>query len=264
MLRLLGFMGIALIGGPVFGQPMVPSTPSVLPMVDPALASQIQPGNQSQPAQPTETRHMANRVILDKERESLSRRSRYFAACLTLGYEEEVALGQFAAAHAQSDQIKQFAGRLVEDDKQSISQLRRFVPDGVSLQLSQPGEKANDRTSKRADDRSDDASDEMDSQTSDSGDGGNQNQMLAIEREVKQQCLLLTQEELQKHRGDDFDRAYLGQQLVRHLQIVAELRTFERNDSPELQPVFSDQRQNAEEHLIQVRELKQELGTNAK
>jgi predicted outer membrane protein len=88
---------------------------------------------------------------------------------------------------------------------------------------------------------------------------GGQHQLLNIEREARQQCLALTEDELQKLRGDEFDKAYLGQQLGGHIQMVAVLQVAERHVSPELQRIVEQQRQTAEKHLDQLRQLKQEL-----
>jgi predicted outer membrane protein len=78
-----------------------------------------------------------------------------------------------------------------------------------------------------------------------------------MEREAKQQCLEMTQRELSEKRGSEFDHAYLGQQMVGHVQMVASLKAAERHASPELQRVIAEQRRTAEQHLEHVKHLKE-------
>jgi predicted outer membrane protein len=190
----------------------------------------------------------------------------HLAACLILGNEEEVALGRFASQHASSDQVKRFAQQMVDEHTKAADQLRQFAPQGASLQLtsSESGSGSANQARSGSQGRGDSSST---ARTDASGSGGSsasggvqsgaQQQMLAIERDAKQQCLDLTQRELSEKRGSEFDHAYLGQQMVGHVQMVANLTAFEKHASPDLQRVIAEQRRTAEQHLDHIKQMKE-------
>jgi predicted outer membrane protein len=272
MWKPLCFVGAVLIGAQAFGQATPPTIPRSQPPTQPG-----QPENAAQaPGQPIAqpgARQTANyRGPIEADRSQIDS---HVAACLTLGNEEEVALGKFAEEHAQNAKVKQFARQMADEHTQAISQLRQFVPQGISLQLSQRDEGAAERPNQVAENRANEPTNERPAQQIDQRGAqpgipsaqpqnqqpmaGGQHQLLNIEREARQQCLALTEDDLQKLRGDEFDKAYLGQQLGGHIQMVAILQVAERHVSPELQRIVEQQRQTAEKHLDQLRQLKQEL-----
>jgi len=160
------------------------------------------------------------------------------AACLILGNQEEIALGKFASQHASSDKVKKFAQQMVDDHTKASKQLQQFAPQGVALELSSgsSGQARNEQSS------------------TNSGDKMGQ-QMLSIMRDAKQECLNMTEKELGQKRGEEFDHAYVGQQMGGHVQMIASLTAFEKHASPELQRVVSEQKKTAEEHLDHLKHL---------
>jgi predicted outer membrane protein len=171
------------------------------------------------------------------------------AVCLKLGNQEEVALAQFAQDRAQNPQVKQFAQTMIEQHQQAISKLDQAVPQLASLNLELKGAAgaAAARTTpptagnQRA-----------------SGSATNQ-QMVDLARDIKQECLNLTQTELGKKQGAEFDKCYIGQQIVAHTGMLAELRATQRHASSQLQPVLKEGAQMAEHHLTQAKTILQQL-----
>jgi predicted outer membrane protein len=289
MWKPLCFVGMVLIVAQALGQTTTPTIPQPGQPGQPQIApaQQGQPGQVGQPAAQPGARQTANyRGPNEAERGDAQQIDRHIAACLTLGNEEEVALGKFATEHAQNSQVKQFAQQIVEAHNQAISQLKKFVPQGVSLQLSQRDEGAAERFNERTGQPGIERQGQTGAERAPAGYGAGQaqpgagqpqpdqiqpggplaqamagagHQLLNIEREAKQQCLAMTQDELQRQKGDEFDKCYLGQQLGAHIQMLAVLQTAERHVSPELQRVVEQQRQTAEQHLQHVRQLQQEL-----
>jgi predicted outer membrane protein len=195
-----------------------------------------QPGNQNQQPQGLQQRTanfrgesagQANAQIIDGQ----------LAACLILGNEEEIALGKFAGQHASSDKVKKFAQMMIDQHTQALSQLKQFAPQGVSLELSESG------SNQARNERAANASDQIGQQ------------MLIIMRDAKQECLNMTEKELAQKRGEEFDHAYIGQQMGGHVQMIAALTAFEKHASPELQRVVSEQKKTAEQHLDHLKQL---------
>jgi predicted outer membrane protein len=254
MLRVLSMLSLTAIGAVAFAQTQSPPTaprtqspaqdnanPGGLQNPQPGVGQPAQPGqpgyqNQQQPIQGAQQRTanfrgelggQANAQIIDGQ----------LAACLILGNEEEIALGKFASQHASSDKVKKFAQMMVDQHTQAASQLKQFAPRGVSLQLSDAGN--NQARNERAATGSDQIG----------------QQMLTIMRDAKQECLNMTEKELGQKHGEEFDHAYIGQQMGGHVQMIAALTAFEKHASPELQRVVSEQKKTAEQHLDHLKQL---------
>jgi predicted outer membrane protein len=189
------------------------------------------------------------------------------AVCLTLGNHEEVALGQFAQDRAQNPQVKQFAQMMVEEHQQAISKLQQAAPQVASLNLqltSTQGQRTDAATggTARTDATSGAASATAtgNQRTSASGaQGGGQEQMVQLARDIKQECLNLTQAELGRKQGAEFDKCYIAQQLVAHTGMLAELRASQRHASGQLQPILKEGAQMTEHHLAQARQIMEQL-----
>jgi putative membrane protein len=181
------------------------------------------------------------------------------AVCLTLGNQEEIQLGQFAQERAQNPQVKQFAQMMVEEHQQAVSQLQQASPQLQSLNLeltsTQGGQSA---TRPGAGQTASVSGNQRNSATG--AQSGGQQQMVEFARTVKQNCLNLTQADLGKKQGAEFDKCYIGQQLVAHTAMLAELKAaqqFVQNE--QLKPIIQQGTQMAEHHLAQARQIMEQL-----
>ena len=60
---------------------------------------------------------------------------------------------------------------------------------------------------------------------------------------------------LSEHKGADFDKAYLGQQIVAHQEMHDKLTVLRNHASSELQQDIEKQLTSTEEHLEHVKKL---------
>jgi predicted outer membrane protein len=211
--------------------------------------AQLQQGNRQIPGQRTANYRGDSAVNASRAIDS------HLAACLILGNEEEVALGRFAAQRASNDQVKQFAQQMVDQHSKAISKLQPFAPEGAMLELAAASEQDQGPRQNQGQRQG-----QIQNPLTPVGQNGQADanigqQMLAIERDAKQQCLDLTQKVLGEKRGEEFDHAYVGQQMAGHIQMIAALTAFERHASPELQQVLNEQKQTAEQHLQHLKQL---------
>jgi predicted outer membrane protein len=188
----------------------------------------------------------------------------HLAACLTLGNQEEIALAQFAQERAQNPQVKQFAQMMIEEHQQAVSQLQKAVPQLASLNLQLKGaegstERGAETSTTRATTNEQAASTTDGAQRAKSAQGSADPQMLELGRAIKEECLALTQAELGRKQGADFDKCYIGQQLVSHTAMLAELKAGQRFASNQLKPVLQQGAQMAEHHLAQARTIMEQL-----
>jgi hypothetical protein len=76
---------------------------------------------------------------------------------------------------------------------------------------------------------------------------------------VAQRCLALTQQELEQHQGAEFDMAYMGQQIVAHVSMLAKLQASEQMASGELRQFVSQAIQTVEHHRQMAKDIKSAL-----
>lgn len=68
-------------------------------------------------------------------------------------------------------------------------------------------------------------------------------------------ALKMTKEMLGKYDGEEFDMAFLGQQCMSHMMMLAELKAIESEGPVELREVASKAAKKVEEHLEKVKEM---------
>lgn len=61
--------------------------------------------------------------------------------------------------------------------------------------------------------------------------------------------------ELSQKEGVQFDRCYLGQQVMAHMWLTDAITIFERHASTDLQPVLQEGLQTAQQHLTDAKAL---------
>ncbi|BBO32282.1 DUF4142 domain-containing protein [Lacipirellula parvula] len=163
--------------------------------------------------------------------------SHEIAACMLLGNQEEVALAQFAEQHADHAQVKEFAKALAAAHTSAIASIKKAVPEVADLQLTaNKGGKAT---------------------------AAHQHQALALLQQVKSECLALTEKELSEYKGNEFDQAFIGQQVGAHIGMLAHLRGSKNFASPELQKVISEAEKTTEAHMAEAKKIMSQLRANA-
>lgn len=83
--------------------------------------------------------------------------------------------------------------------------------------------------------------------------------LLQMKAEIARRCGELTQRELAAKQGAEFDKAYIGQQIVSHIDMLATLQTVQQHASSELQPMIQKGIQTTEQHLSQAKQIMQQL-----
>lgn len=76
--------------------------------------------------------------------------------------------------------------------------------------------------------------------------------------------LELTKKMLQKHEGDEFDMAYIGQQIVAHTCMLAHLQALKNSGPQELQQLATEGEQTTLKHLDHAVKIAKELGEDTK
>ena len=82
---------------------------------------------------------------------------------------------------------------------------------------------------------------------------------LLLARQVKEECLAITKKALSEKQGAEFDKCFVGQQVMAHMSMLAHLKGSEPFASPELKPVIQEGLKATEKHLAEAKELIKQL-----
>jgi predicted outer membrane protein len=159
---------------------------------------------------------------------------------------EEVALGKLAEQRSQNPQVKQFAQQMVQDHSQMLEKLQQFVS-GRSTDPSQPGQTSSSISSQQGT-----SSTQQHTRQQDAG-------LLAAKTDAAKRCLQMKQQELSQKQGAEFDKCYVGSQLLAHMGMLATLEAFQKHASPQLQQQIAQGIQTTQQHLTHARQLAQQL-----
>jgi hypothetical protein len=87
------------------------------------------------------------------------------------------------------------------------------------------------------------------------------NPIWQIQKEAGKRALELTKEILNEKQGADFDKCYIGEQVLAHVHMLAKLEAAQNHVSPEFQQVIRKGQQATEQHLKQARTIEQQLAS---
>ena len=199
----------------------------------------------------------------------------FMVAWLAPCKEEEIILAKMAQGRAQNPQVKQFADQMIADHTAFLQKLGKFghvektfdttadanATKPATVPATPPADEGVVRNTLRevgesAREVARDVGDAVRSTVgyTDSADA------CRMKREIHRECLSLTERELDRWQGAEFDQAYLGQQAGAHIGMLATLKTFEKHASNEMRPVIEQARATTEKHLNHANELMQKLG----
>jgi predicted outer membrane protein len=179
-----------------------------------------------------------------------------------LGNREEIAVAEFAQGRVQNDQVREFIAMIQRDHQQAVEKLRSAVPEiaiwnlDLNATAGQPGARTTQPTAAAAV-----GATAGTAAVAGQGAAGRdfQSQMLALQRTAAEQCLAITQRELGEQSGEEFDMAFLGQQIAGHIGMLAKLKASQQFASGNLRNVIQESTQVVERHLQQAKQIKQAL-----
>lgn len=174
----------------------------------------------------------------------------FLASCLALGNHEEIVLSDFAKRHVSNDKVKKFVDMMVSDHQKAMATLQRFVPPNVAMVISRDVEGQN---REMAQGRTDPATRTTMRPTEGSS------QLLQIQLQATKNCIKLTKDSLSQMQGDEFDKAYMGQQIGAHIAMLAKLQAMEPFVSGDLKKVVENTIQATQSHLDEAKTICRDL-----
>lgn len=231
---------------------------------------QVQPGQK----QTVEGADRATRPMTDQT----------LAACAVIDNQAEVAVATMARDKVQHEDVRKFAGMLIEDHQAFLTKLEKFAPGAASQKLedgnyaSRAKLEQTSTNSPRANQTPGTTPRTTPGTTPDTPSGIRQvsgtqtaaqahdgqaaDQVVQIQREIAQECLQAAKKELQSKQGVELDQCFLGHQIAMHAGMIARLTVFQRHASDDLAQVFAQGVETAEKHKEEAEKLMKKLDTS--
>jgi len=191
------------------------------------------------------------------------RRDRQIADWLLQCNQNEIALAKLAAAKTDNKQVRQFAEMLEKDHSQDLSELQRFAsPMSNADAASAPAGKTAAQQG-----GVDVVAPFVEVAVGGNGEAGtpasadNQTGLnfLAVQHQIGQRFLNLTEKEWESKSGHQRDMAFVGRQLVMHQHLIATEEVLRQYASPDLQPLLDKGLKEAHNHWNDAKSLIEEL-----
>lgn len=212
-----------------------------------------------------------------------SGRTDYFLAnCLLIDNQSEAALGQFAQKRAENEEVRQFAEKMAQEHQQAAEMLTRLAQpqgsrdrDASEREGAAPAKREGDEPAKREESAEREegtrpatprpeesvtaAQAQIPGQPGQRGAGGGQF-FLTLKRELAEQCVQSAQKELGAKKGEEFDRCYIGSQIMAHQHMLDALTVFEKHaQGEELKSAIAQAKPNVQAHLDEAKALAKKL-----
>jgi predicted outer membrane protein len=86
---------------------------------------------------------------------------------------------------------------------------------------------------------------------------------VSIHKQIADQCLASTKQELGQKEGAEFEKCYLGGQIMGHMKALDEIKVLRNHASPELRAELDACSQHCAEHLKEAKVLAKKLEGDA-
>lgn len=194
---------------------------------------------------------------------------------LVLMNQKEVALSQFAAQRAQSDEVKQFAQMMVDEHTQLLQQMgasprrasaamgdtARDAAEGAAeegnLAVSRATGEADTDMAQQGLEVREGASSDVYAMAGGASKGAG-DELSRVHQQVAERRMASTREYLSEKEGTEFDKAYMGMQIMEHQEMLDKIEVYQQY-MPEQREVLQQARKHTQDHLQQARQIMQQL-----
>jgi predicted outer membrane protein len=239
-----------------------------------AQERQAQPARQPGQAQPAQTQpgqaQQAGRPTAVDQRAQWQNADQTLATCVAIDNQEEVALAKFAQDKVRHEDVKKFTKMMVEDHQAFLQKLQKFSPEAMRDEFLNEQSASKRTESARSPSKSgvDQANatnaerpviQQTNATQPTASRSGQALDFLQIHREIAQECLASSKEELGKKKDAELDQCFIGFQIAKHAAMKTKLTVLQRHASPELAQVFAQGAETSEKHLKEAVEIMKKL-----
>jgi predicted outer membrane protein len=200
----------------------------------------------------------------------------YLANCLLMKNKAEIEFAEFAQQQAQSQEVKQFAQKLIQDHGQLVQKLQPLAGMNAANRQSSTSTRVDNRqidAQRDASDttrlpgspgaaRNDQANQSLTATTQtaqQSQGGGALHQLTQIEKQIGERYKQAFKEELQSKNGAEFDKCYVGAMIGSHMHSLAALEVIGQQTQGQLAEVAQQAQPIVQQHLDHAKQLAKQL-----
>jgi predicted outer membrane protein len=229
----------------------------------PAQAGQVQPG--AQPGAVIRTSPAGQQA-------SWMVNDHYLASCVAISNQAEIAVAEFALKRTENAEVKEFAEMLIADHGDFVKKLARWSPEaaregyledrraeGNETQRDLPETSARQNPAPAGQQRPAAQPGAVSPQpgvaqpragvAQTQPAQGRQIDAINLFREMAIECVSSAKQALSEKEGDEFDKCFVGAQILLHAQMQDKLTVFQRHASSELSQAFSDASETVDQHM---------------
>jgi uncharacterized protein (DUF305 family) len=181
----------------------------------------------------------------------------------------EIQLANFALQHTKNEEVRSFAQTLIKDHLSLNKQLERFISDDVRARWAsesppaRAGEAGEPQSRAKAPKPSAETAGQPVTSGTKSESGAKPASLFQIHQDISDQLVASIERELGQYQGNDFDRAFLGQQYWAHVVFIASATAGGKHLSGSDLKLVADQgAKTAGKHLEDCRKLIGNLSAN--
>ncbi len=166
-------------------------------------------------------------------------------SCLAIDNQSETIMARWAKTKAQSADVKAYATLLEKEHQACTDKLTKFSPQtlkAAQIQEALPEGNTSPGNGEASEDSSKVPFD-----------------MVALHREIAQQCFVDSKELLNEQDAKNFDAAFVGMQLAKHMAMKTKLTVFERHASENLKPYIAESLATTKRHLDQAKRIMSQI-----
>lgn len=224
------------------------------PAAQPGVQVQVQPRQPAQPGQPAQSGQRAGWQANDQN----------LAGCVAIENQEEVALAKWVMSKAKSEDVKDFADMLASDHEAFLKKLERFTPEARegalgTDQRTTAADQEGGRVQPAGGLQPQPGQPGRIQQTAGQQAAGQGIDLIQLQREIALQCLSDTKKALSEKEGDEFDRCFVGGQIVKHAAMHSKLTVLQKHASGELAQLFKDATETVKSHQEEAEKLIEQI-----
>ena len=190
------------------------------------------------------------------------------ASCLAIGNQEEIDLAKFGEEKTKNKEVKDFVQMISKDHQEYLKKLARFAPeatrDGYLIQTQVTANRvAGSGETVATEAPRNTVSGKTQPQGENVNRRGNEvretvattatqpagSDFMQLHRELAQECLSQSKQNLSKKDSDKFDECFMTMQVFKHYEMKDKLAVFQRHAGPELSKVIAEGLETTETHL---------------
>ncbi len=185
----------------------------------------------------------------------------HIASMLALFSQSEIALGQIAVDKAKNNDVKQFAQTLVKEHQNSVDQLSKILPQAIvsRLRLQELTQVAQNAVQRAGQGGQGTPYTVMRPAGDDTNISQSPTPLLDLEVNAVQNWVGLSTAELIGAQNVDFDKAFVGQQIAAHINLLSKLRAVDAVATGQLKQIVQNDEKVTIQHLNQLKQIMDNL-----